>query len=190
MSKTSTTTEEPVETSAINKYNIYDLKSTLESKILEEYESNGYTEDNYFINTKILIGFVSLIATAIAYLNNGTFPENYNLILICVAIYFSTSTIYWYFEKYVFQNIFLVLNEKNSNSKCSKIILSSDIEELTDNYKLGIQIADLKGKKSDIIEKKYNFRNYFDERGYIVSSEVKKIVSEINSNILTLIKSL
>lgn len=186
----SKTIEETVETTNINKYNVFDLKSALETKILEEYEANGYSEDNYFINMKILIGIISLIATAVAYLNNGTFPENYTLILISVVVYFTFSTIYWYFEKYVIQNIFLVLNNKNQNPKFSKLILSSDIEELTDNYKLGIKISDLKGKNSEIIEKNYKFRNYFDDRGYCVASEVKKLVSEINSNISSLVKSL
>ena len=95
----------------INKYSIFELKSGIDQAITSYLtEDLKFTENQYYSNIKILFGILTLICTAIAYFNRIPFPKNYYLIIICVIGYWIFSTIYWYIDKYVINNMFFVVN--------------------------------------------------------------------------------
>lgn len=81
----------------INKYSIYDLKSAVDTRIVEVknmliiyfqfLEQNNFKEHHTLSNLKIVVGIISLIFTGFAYLYPKPFPDNYYLILVCVIGY-------------------------------------------------------------------------------------------------------
>lgn len=79
--KTQTKNEIP-----INKYSIYELKSAIDTKIMEFLEKNGFVEDHYLSNLKIGAGVFCLFFTGLAYLYPKPFPENYNIVLLSVIM--------------------------------------------------------------------------------------------------------
>jgi hypothetical protein len=72
----------------INKYSIYELKNAVDTKITEYLEENKFTENHYLSNVKISVGLFCLTFTALAYLYPKPFPENYNVVLFSVIMYF------------------------------------------------------------------------------------------------------
>ncbi len=70
----------------INKYSIYEMKSAIDTKIVEHLENKGYKEDNYLSNVKIAVGMFCLFFTGLAYLYPKPFPENYNVVLVSVVM--------------------------------------------------------------------------------------------------------
>ncbi len=70
----------------INKYSIYDMKSTIDTKITEFLEASGWTENHHLSNLKIIVGLFCLSFTALAYLYPKPFPENYYVVLLSVIM--------------------------------------------------------------------------------------------------------
>jgi hypothetical protein len=79
--KTETKNEIP-----INKYSIYELKSAVDTKIMEFLEKNGFVENHYLSNLKIGTGLFCLFFTGLAYFYPKPFPENYNVVLLSVIM--------------------------------------------------------------------------------------------------------
>ncbi len=70
----------------INKYSIYELKSAIDTRIMEFLEKNSFVEDHYLSNLKIVTGLFCLFFTGLAYLYPKPFPENYNIVLLSVIM--------------------------------------------------------------------------------------------------------
>ncbi len=70
----------------INKYSIYEMKSAIDTKIVEFLEDNKFTENHFLSNIKIAVGLFCLTFTALAYFYPKPFPENYNVVLFSVIM--------------------------------------------------------------------------------------------------------
>ncbi len=70
----------------INKYSIYEMKSAIDTKIIEFLEENKFEENHFQSNIKIFVGLFCLSFTALAYLYPKPFPENYNVVLFSVIM--------------------------------------------------------------------------------------------------------
>ena len=168
----------------INKYSIFELKSGIDQAITSYLTDDlKFTENQYYSNLKILFGILTLICTAIAYFNRIPFPKNYILIIICVVGYWIFSTIYWYIDKYVINNMFFVgIGElKNKNKKkldVKEMKIFSEVKNRTSKYEIWFEFDFGKEKKTtnkDVI----NCPEVFDERGYIHKDKLNKIFDKI-----------
>jgi hypothetical protein len=70
----------------INKYSIYELKSAVDTRIIEYLEKEKFIENHILSNMKISVGLFCLSFTALAYLYPKPFPENYNVVLFSVIM--------------------------------------------------------------------------------------------------------
>merc|ERR1712151_428927 len=81
----------------INKYSIYEIKSAIDTKITEYLENQKFQENHFLSNVKLTMGTICLIFTAVAYLNNKPFPDNYNIILVSTIGYWVCSLLHYLF---------------------------------------------------------------------------------------------
>ena len=165
----------------INKYSIFELKSGIDQAITQYLtEELKFNENQYYSNIKILFGILTLICTAIAYFNRIPFPNNYNLIIFCVIGYWIFSTIYWYIDKYVINNMFFVGNGeiKNNKKKFDEIKIFSDVKNRTSVYEIWFEFNSGGNKK--LSEKDFiSCTDVYDERGYIHKDKLNKIFDKI-----------
>jgi hypothetical protein len=70
----------------INKYSIYEMKSAVDTKVIEFLEKNEFDENHYLSNLKIAVGLFCLVFTGLAYLYPKPFPDNYNVVLFSVIM--------------------------------------------------------------------------------------------------------
>ncbi len=75
---------------AINKYSVHEMKSAIDTKIIEYLEENKFVESHFLSNLKILVGLFCLSFTALAYLYPYFYPkplpEIYNIVLFSVIM--------------------------------------------------------------------------------------------------------
>jgi len=177
----------------INKYSIFELKSAIDNSLSSYLTENlNFSEFQYYSNLKILFGILTLICTAISYFNKIPFPENYNLIIFCVIGYWIFSTIYWYIEKFVINNIFFVgngdfkkFNKNFKNFNVKKMKINSEIKNRTSKYEIWFEFEFENNKK--FLSEKFDFNctEVFDERGYIHKEKLYKIFDKIFNNVLS-----
>ena len=165
---------------AINKYSVSDLKSTMDSKIIEHLESLDFKENNYYSNLKIITGLYCIFWTCLAYLNGKEFPHNYNIICISLVFYFLGTIVYWYIESYIIKETIYVgsNNSLYPNLEYIKLESISDYEtsKFDYPYTLNVYIKEKNKKDIKINNVKANFINYFDERGYCIKSKVEEFI--------------
>jgi Microsomal signal peptidase 25 kDa subunit (SPC25) len=68
-------------------YDVLQVKRVLDDNVISVLEECGYTEATAVSNVKIVAGVVAIVAALYSHFNPLEFPDNRNLILICVTIY-------------------------------------------------------------------------------------------------------
>lgn len=173
----------------INKYSIYELKSTCDSKIIEFLEERQFTEVHTNENLKIAIGLFSLLWTFLAYFNGRQFPDNYYIIIACLVLYSIGSVMYWYVDKKVVQNVFYTgyntdYFKRISKKQVNQIKLSSEMQEYSQYYTLWIEAVS--EGKSTIEKFSKSCCELVDVRGY---TEVQKVQQFFEKSLETVLKA-
>jgi len=177
--------EEEEKEISINKYSIYDLKSGLDTRLVETLETMNFEENNSHTNIKIFSGLFCLVWTALAYFNGKEFPDNYNIILISLILYGLGSILYWYVENYIIKcTIYIGSNSKYfsdtlRNTKIKNIKINSDIKENDNNYYCWLTVISWSGKEYDCNTISKNFCDFYDERGHCKRAKVEVLTNEI-----------
>ena len=175
----------------INKYSVYELKASLDSKISEFFLEEDFDLIEHYSNMKILFGLLTCCCTGTAYLFPLPFPQNYYIILFSVIGYAIFSTIYWYVDKKIIDSIFFVgknddyfyrLRPKKGNKVVGMVVHSEiDMKNIKKKhiYKLWFDFVfeDGQATTSDITE--INCTDVYDERGYIHGDKVIKQLKNI-----------
>jgi hypothetical protein len=177
----------------INKYSIHEMKAAIDSQIIEILERNQFKEHNLHTNLKIIVGLFCIFWTGLAYLYPKPFPENYNLIILCLIFYGLGSALYYYLEKYVIKSIFYTGSNENyitklrygKKEKLESIRLSSEIKEYSHIYNLGFELITLDGRIIPTEKVELDCTKLCDEMGYVNSDLVSKQFKSILDDQLT-----
>ena len=178
----------------INKYSIFELKSAIDQSLTTYLtEDLKFIENQHYSNLKILFGILTLICTAISYFNRIPFPQNYNLIIFCVIGYWIFSTVYWYIDKFVINNIFFIgngefKNIKNKNLNVKNMKIFSEIKNRTNKYEIWFEFDfDIGNDNKKFLSGRdvFNCNDVFDERGYIHKDKLYKIFDKIFNNVIS-----
>ena len=172
----------------INKYSIYELKSGIDQCIVGFLESNDFKESQRLSNLKIIVGLITLSFTALAYLYPKPYPENYNAILIGCIGYWIFSTLYWFIEKKIINNIIYVGSNADycqkprarKHYRIKEIEINSEIKDKTSIYNIWFNFTALQdGTKHKSEVRQIDCTKVYDDRGFIDKEATNKFFKAI-----------
>jgi len=73
-------------------YDAADIKRVLDERAAQAVMDAGYVEDLYVSNVKIGLGLLTCATALVAQFYPMPFPENYPLLIACIAVYFVLNT--------------------------------------------------------------------------------------------------
>jgi len=73
-------------------YDAADIKRVLDERAAQAVVDAGYVEDLYVSNVKIGLGLLTCATALVAQFYPTPFPENYPLLIACIAVYFVLNT--------------------------------------------------------------------------------------------------
>lgn len=179
--------------SPINKYSIYEMKAAIDTQIIEFLEKNNFNEHHKYTNLKIIVGFFCIFWTALSYFYPKPFPENYNVVILCLIFYGIGSAFYYYLEKYIIKTIFYIGGNENyfsklrygKKEKLKCVRLSSEVKEHSHIYNLGFEFETLDGRIIPTDKIELDCTKLCDERGYVNANLVTKQFKSILDDQLT-----
>eukprot|EP01016_Furgasonia_blochmanni_P052536 TRINITY_DN838_c0_g1_i1.p2 TRINITY_DN838_c0_g1~~TRINITY_DN838_c0_g1_i1.p2 ORF type:complete len:193 (+),score=53.07 TRINITY_DN838_c0_g1_i1:313-891(+) len=158
-----------------NKYDPYTLKAAIDDYIIEALTTKqDYVEIQTHSNVKLLLGFIVCSTIALSHFYPVPFPQNYNLIIVCVVAYFILSTLYSLYESRVEKDTFLQARKKSANKE-EKLTFDSRIEFFSEFYEFTLTYAN-NNKKIQAYTEKISVGQIFDEKGYLSEERVDKLL--------------
>ena len=104
--------EEPISPLSINKYDPFSVKAAIDECLVNLLEERQFTEDNYWMDLKIVTAAILLVITAVAQLYkpdpSWEFLNNKPFQCVLIVLYGFFTCVYWYIDNYCIDEIFFI----------------------------------------------------------------------------------
>ncbi|CAD7696466.1 unnamed protein product [Ostreobium quekettii] len=151
-------------------------KHTLDEAATEEILLQGYKEDHFVSNVKIVLGAISIALALVSQFWPGKFHENWWLVLGCVVGYTLVTIILTVFCSVKEGNAFLFTKKKKKGT--AGLTVSSTLPRFSDMYTLRIE-STAKGDSRPAKESTNSITKYFHADGYLSSSAFQDDVTKL-----------
>ncbi|EDO16186.1 hypothetical protein Kpol_1014p1 [Vanderwaltozyma polyspora DSM 70294] len=147
----------------INVYSIPELRQTLDEALSPTLKRLGYIESHHLTDLKLAIGYSITLTAATSFYLDKKFSYSESLVYqkILVAAYFILSVIFWWFNKFIQNDISYVGENKN---KKEKLVLKTKFIDNDPIYKINIHLND------KIVDTELPVNKVFNEAGYLQSN--------------------
>ncbi|XP_031107839.1 probable signal peptidase complex subunit 2 [Ipomoea triloba] len=129
----------------VKKTNLLDqhsIKHLLDESVSEIVTSRGYAEDFAMSNIRLLLGTVVIAIALFAQFYNKKFPENRNILIVCISLYIIVSALLLLIPYTKEKNAILFTYPPAGSFSSTGLVVSSKLPRFSDMYTLMIASAD------------------------------------------------